>query len=233
MAYYGRRRYRRKPSYRRRTYGTRRKSYKPKRRYGRKYLGKRGNVGFPQSMSIKLKYAQEFDGTGVSGGLLDLVFRANSLHDPEYTGTGSQYAGHDALATIYSKYRVYALKFVVTIRNKAAVTPTIQILDSASSTALTSSIADTALYPRCKTWFMNSEGADKSLLHAKYYSTQKGLFMYEGSKDYTGTFGANPANEWFIHLLLQDISNTVGDTQINVKMTAYAKVWRKKNIGQN
>lgn len=45
----------------------------------------------------------------------DYQFRLNSLFDPDFTGTGHQPYGFDQLTAIYSRYRVYAVTFDISL----------------------------------------------------------------------------------------------------------------------
>lgn len=51
--------------------------------------------------------------TSAGVGFTTYSFRANSLFDPDYTGTGHQPYRYDQLATIYQKYRVVSSKITV------------------------------------------------------------------------------------------------------------------------
>jgi len=73
--------------------------------------------GFSQRTRTKLKYAQMINLDASSLTVAPWHFRANSLYDPDYSGTatGHQPMGFDQYSAIYSHYRVYAMKWKVTI----------------------------------------------------------------------------------------------------------------------
>lgn len=56
-----------------------------------------------------LEYVQLFLPTVAGLGVLDQVFRANSLFDPDRTGAGTQPRGFDQFTPLYARYRVLGL----------------------------------------------------------------------------------------------------------------------------
>ena len=53
---------------------------------------------------------------GVGGTCAVHIFRANSMYDPDYTGTGHQPLGFDEMSTIYNKHKVTRAKITVTFQ---------------------------------------------------------------------------------------------------------------------
>lgn len=70
----------------------------------------------------KLKYCDESSGniTSSTGVPHQQVFRLNSIYDPDLTGTGHQPVGRDQLATLYDKYRVFAVSYSVEVTGNTA-----------------------------------------------------------------------------------------------------------------
>jgi len=69
---------------------------------------------FPSRATALLRYNETIEiapTTGVSGHYL---FRANSIFDPNFTGTGHQPYGHDTYQSIYNHYQVLKATCVVT-----------------------------------------------------------------------------------------------------------------------
>lgn len=109
---YGKRRYSRKRPYRRKS---RKATYK--RRAKRMRLYKRPSrailTGFPNSKLVKLRYVEHFTLDYVAS-IPEYRFRANSIFDPNLTGTGHQPMGRDQWAELYSRYIVIGSKATVT-----------------------------------------------------------------------------------------------------------------------
>lgn len=92
---------RRKP-FRKSTITLRKKAY-------RRYRVSRWKVplgNFPNTKTVKLRYVENISLDGGSGSSAINVFRANSIYDPNYTGTGHQPMYRDNYAAIYEDYRV-------------------------------------------------------------------------------------------------------------------------------
>jgi hypothetical protein len=69
------------------------------------------NGPFGQVYPTTLHYSDYIDVNVTSGTLGYNLFRANSLYDPDSTGTGHQPIYFDTFAALYSKYRVTALRY--------------------------------------------------------------------------------------------------------------------------
>jgi len=72
--------------------------------------------GFPETKTVKLKYCDYFTIDPQTGGSLgSYLFRANSIYDPNYTGTGHQPLGYDQWAGLYNHYTVISSKINISI----------------------------------------------------------------------------------------------------------------------
>ena len=58
-------------------------------------------------------YTRAVINLGVSAGPVFYQFRANSIYDPDLTGTGHQPRGRDQLDLLYRRYQVYAVQVTV------------------------------------------------------------------------------------------------------------------------
>jgi len=80
---------------------------------------RKSDFGFPDTLTTKVKYADIFNVTGVSGTLGNAVFQLNSLFDPDLTGAGHQPMYFDQLcgaagSAPYARYRVKGASIKVT-----------------------------------------------------------------------------------------------------------------------
>lgn len=68
-------------------------------------------VGLPDMQKVKLRYVEIFsvDPAG-SGVVSSYAFRANSIYDPNYTGSGHQPSGFDQIAPYYERCHVISSK---------------------------------------------------------------------------------------------------------------------------
>jgi hypothetical protein len=70
-------------------------------------------TGYPKSRRVKLKYAAEIT-MASSAVMSSYIFRANSVFDPDYTGTGHQPMLYDQWTNIYSHYTVLNARISLT-----------------------------------------------------------------------------------------------------------------------
>lgn len=99
-----------------RRYGKRKRTYRKKRRKLqakslRRYRGVSTQSNIPNIQ--KLRYATYFTLSSSLGTVQTYVFRANSIYDPDYTGSGHQPLRHDQLEMLYNHYVVLGSKITV------------------------------------------------------------------------------------------------------------------------
>jgi len=70
--------------------------------------------GFPNSIITKLRYSEVTSINSTTGSLAKYAFSANSVFDPNFTGTGHQPLYYDNYAAIYDQYCVIGSKIHVT-----------------------------------------------------------------------------------------------------------------------
>ena len=80
------------------------------RRRPRTYIRKPLTVGFPKTMTVKMRYVQEISIDPVVNTVTTTQFLCNSIFDPWWTVGGHQPMGHDEYAALYSNYYVTASK---------------------------------------------------------------------------------------------------------------------------
>lgn len=124
-----RRSYRRRPTYRRtKKYGRKRTiGYSSYRRKYSKSIGSGYNIktpvtrfisGVPERLFTKLRYVDVVNATVVAGVLSSFNYFQSSLFSPRNTG-GHQPLYFDQWTPMFTKYRVYGIKYHVTIANRA------------------------------------------------------------------------------------------------------------------
>ncbi len=77
---------------------------------------------FPMRANHNLRYGQALTLTAGSTGTYgtEQVMRLNSVFDPDLTGTGHQPYGFDTLASIYTKYKVFAITAEISFSDPSA-----------------------------------------------------------------------------------------------------------------
>jgi hypothetical protein len=95
---------------------------------------------FPDRLVARMIYSEVLSRTAV-GGFDDYEFNANSIFDPNRTGTGHQPGGRDQWAAFYGRYRV--LKCVARLRsvNTSATSPVRLVLVCTNDSTAFSDVA--------------------------------------------------------------------------------------------
>lgn len=164
-------------------------------------------LGFPQKLKTRLKYRETVELSAASGSMATYLFRANSIFDPNLTGTGHQPLFHDQLAALYSYYTVMWSK--ITVR---------WMHDSTGNTAITCALSeneDSTVTPTNVDGVIE-QGLAKSCTLGPAYDSTKELSTYYsyrqrfGGKDIDNTdnrafFGANPSDAHFFQLNTQPV----------------------------
>lgn len=75
---------------------------------------------FPDNVWVTMKYSDTYDFNLLPGAAQSRIFRANSIFDPDVTGTGSVAMGYDLYNRMYNRYMVYASSIKVAWMNDAA-----------------------------------------------------------------------------------------------------------------
>lgn len=79
----------------------------------------KGKPGFPDMFVTTLDYVSNGTFAGGVPTPTAQVFLANSLYDPDSTGTGHQPKYYDQLIAVYGKYLVYGCKYELEVNNGA------------------------------------------------------------------------------------------------------------------
>ncbi len=170
---------------------------------------------FPTRRMAKLRYVQSVQLAPTTGAAAIHSFRANSLFDPDLTGTGHQPYGFDQLMGVYNHYTVLGAKITVTFQNEGAtaladnlVVGTLLNDDNVGST-------DPSLlreYKNSKYCYLNAGGSGQAKTCVKTFSAKKffGKKNVVGAADYRGTSLTNP-NELAIFWVWAAPNSTLDD----------------------
>ncbi len=175
---------------------------------------------FPVSprLRCKLRYADTFSLGGVTG-IQDQQMNLNSLYDPDRSGTGHQPRGFDQLAALYSRYRVYSVKYHVvgtlTTANDALVAGVFPSNSGAAATAL----ADFAEAPMGKfkrynlyQGFTLTGSVDLPLLNGKTHTA------YMADDTTQALTSASPTETLILHVVCVNVNGANSSTQVTVFM---------------
>lgn len=119
----------------------RRAIYRARRRYRKRLPGIMSRPGIPIGTRARLRYVDNIQMSSASGVMGTHFFRANSIYDPDFTGTGHQPMGRDEMANYFNHYVVVGAKLTVEWLNASAdsssETPTLVGCYTTADTTLT------------------------------------------------------------------------------------------------
>lgn len=119
MPYYRKRRAQPKKA----VYNRKRKFIRRKRRFVRRQNNRTKELGisFPATKLFKMRYVERISLTANAGVMQTYGFRASSIYDPNYTGTGHQPMGRDQIGLFYNRYLVVGSRITVTTNDSYQV----------------------------------------------------------------------------------------------------------------
>lgn len=157
---------------------------------------------------VKMKYTDIISLSNFAVGQDFHIFRAASIFDPDFTGTGHQPLGHDQWATLYQRYRVLGCKLKATFINQSGtVTEAEHVGMCVTESTLLGLARDMSEQTMCKQSLIGPTG-NQSWSGTLYVDLAK----FEGDsgakydKDYTADMGSNPSRDIFFYIFAQDIN---------------------------
>jgi hypothetical protein len=197
----------------------------------------------PNELFIKLHYVEQFTLNAALTSTDNYVFRANSLFDPNYTGSGHQPYGYDQWTTFYTGWVVEkcAISFTCTPPNLSTASPQIDnaILYLTKRRTDPSAFADinTAIEdPFCVRYVMTS-GYQKQPKLSTMLDIPSFLGIdrttYLNSAEYSGATGSNPAVQ--AYLICGAGSTAAGTTNpdpmyCTAELTFFCKFYNAANL---
>lgn len=199
---------------------------------GRKGMRKtpivRGVRGFPLSMITRLNYSERLTGT-VQPFNAALEYWSTNLFDPRVSIGGHQPLWYDQYGAIYQKYRVFGMKYKVSIIHMSANTneplkfdiqwrdqPTMDLnADTASERSFNKSLW---VVPGQKPTF-----ASGYMSLAKYFGVQKSVINNDDK--YSAAISAGPAIQLYACMNASNLTGTAQVYMIDTKLTYYVKFY--------
>lgn len=229
-----------------------RKSYRGRRRYGRRYRKrtmkryryKRGNNPlrtainryrvttlnaknvFPEKVKVKMGFVDNVVlSSAVAGATVNQVYRGNSIFDPDQSGTGFQPCYYDDLASLYSKYTVIASKIMVNFTNSSDA-PALCSVYPYEVSGDTVAIEETGLNPRARYFVLKGQVGGGQRTVKSFARTQDllGILPLADDTQFTAT-NTNPGQQWYwqIRVKPQNVLETV-EVNVAIKIIYYV-VW--------
>lgn len=171
-------------------------------------------------------------------------FRANSVYDPNLTGVGHQPMGHDQLAALYDKYRVYNAKIVLTAACNTGYAALLAIRPHAGLNAYSGAATPDELWEQDGVVSTRLIGPST----AAVYSAGKlgascnvarifGVTAASHRADdyFAATVGNNPQNQAIFNILLRTIDGGAATFNcfVTVEITYDVEFYDQKTLGQS
>jgi len=106
-----------------------------KKPFGKLSISRFPGIGFPDQLRCTLRYSDAGSQFTASIAPAAQVFRANSLFDPDLTGSGSQPEYFDQIAAVYGQYCVMGCRFKAEVFNTGTTSNVAVILYSDANIA--------------------------------------------------------------------------------------------------
>lgn len=197
--------------------------------------------GIPDSMTVKLTYADQFTlDPGVGGTPATYVFRANGCNDPDYTGTGHQPYGWDEYTTLYNHYIVLGSKIELVATNSGDDTNSMNLISlyvSANSTVASNALTDVLERPNQKYILVGARNAGPKKLW-KNFSAKRffDLTDLNDNRDHMGAaVNADPTEQAYFIVAASPYQAGVNTnaTACTIKITYIVRFSERKNLTQS
>lgn len=173
----------------------------------------------PENKRVTMRYIDWFDMNASTTTGAVQTFRANSLFDPDATGTGHQPYGRDTWATMFNHYTVINSKIQIQGFNSnttAQYGSPVTICLSLDDTALAAAVCPGGVYRpeagNCVYQLADTGNVGRNLLRLKKGFSAKDFFSKGNPEDNSqcgAAFGASPTEQAYFNI--QVTSNDGGD----------------------
>lgn len=168
-------------------------------------------------------------------GIQTYVFRANSLYDPDYTGTGHQPMFYDEMVTHYNKYTVMYSKLKVCISpndNSYSKIWGIALVDDASEINASSTHTDTLEQYSHTNMTVDGRRTNSKVLTKSFYAptefkTSRTALLADDQQAVTSN--SNPPSSVARYFIIWCMPGYVGDTLPGITIQveiSYSVMWR-------
>jgi len=189
-------------------------------------------TGFPDQLGITHKFCTTLSLSSASGIMANYIFSCNGLYDPNITGTGGQPLYFDQCAALYDHYTVKASRCKIMLAgNGSTAGPQVYAclaLDDDTNTSYTS-VAD-LISDDVASWGLTGGVANKPLyLKAKWNAKKtEGIVDAATDPNMSGTIAANPAEQSYYRLAIQEAGFSSTVTVNFLVEIEYDTVWRER-----
>nr|WPR18644.1 MAG: capsid protein [Owegonang virus 10] len=200
--------------------------------------------GFPKSLTTKLRYCQALQLTSTSGAVNYNTFRANSIFDPDQTGTGHQPLYHDQFYPVYNNYRVLGSMIKVTFTPLADASdatrgsyngPWYVGINGTNATSSYSATPETRWEANDSAFaVLNARtGTDGVITLSEQYSPETTLGRPSTDDVVSSVANANPSQQWYWQAWVADESGGTSTVVLFVEIEYTVQYFNLINQAQN
>jgi len=183
---------------------------------------------FPAKIRVRMRYSEVVAIDATVGFPGHYLFLANSIYDPNYSGTGHQPMGRDTYATLYNHYRVAS--------SKITVTPTTAWNGSfgvgLSDDTTTSTEFDGIVENKGTKWAMNSSAGGAKPQVTNYFNANYYTDSYSGM---SALVGANPTETMIFDVFCRgpDKTSDLASVSFQICMEFVVDLWELKDMTES
>lgn len=199
---------------------------------------------FPSVRKVRFKYTEYGNLAPTSAAVGEYQFRANSMFDPNLTGTGDQPRWFDQMctATLYNSFQVDSIQYKVTFINKGASDAICAVRFANNSNfpdggPTTESLFHAGEFPRTTVRTILATGQDRS--RTTFSGSQslwpilaKSKIDYRTNSNYSGGYAANPDSTAYMLIYVGDNPQDSSGANIDwyVEITYMATMYRQRDM---
>jgi hypothetical protein len=192
----------------------------------------RGPGPIPPRAIVKMKYVEEVVANGTT---LDHLWNLNSTFDPNRTGTGHQPYGRDTYATLYNRYRVFAVGYRILINTPTVVRCTLLWNNETSNFNSNPYLAAETPKAINKTASSTNPCVFKGHLTLSNIVGQTSM-QYKSDDRFQAQAGADPTESIILHTIIYNPDGsavTASGYQMQVQLTYYVEWFDQNGLSQS
>jgi len=173
----------------------------------------------PFSYYTHSSFVETWDNTTGAPGFYDWVIRGNSVYDPDFALSADSCYGHDAMAQLYTQYKVHASHVKVTVVNNDDDDPVnVAVIPTSFSNSFSAANQDgCTVHPLAKNMVVSKLSGGKVLTH--YAESRKILAVHDiDSVNFRSDMTTNPATPWYWHIVTYNNAGSASDCEMRVEV---------------
>lgn len=187
---------------------------------------------FPDRFLVKLKYVQTITTTTGGSGVGALYqWNLNSIYDPDRSGTGHQPYGHDTLATIFARYRVWKTCWNLRFTSSAPCRITVGVENGTSAPTDVATAAERPRYT-CKVISTGEHAVFRGHMYLPRLNGSTAA-AYKADDRFQALFGTSPNELMVLNQLIDGDVGQVTTYACTATLTFYCECFDPLTFSQS